>query len=313
MFDVNDNPIKKSDLIVYWAHDKPGKAQLNPTSKTDKDGVATVELQSTTMAIDDIEVSAKFGNDDKKTAKDKVSFIANIATAEVRNVKLQGKIDRKVAHPSNNFVFTAALVDVNGNPIRKENLSINWSTNQGSNVRFKDNINISKTDADGFTSITLESNDVAVANVIVSAHYASSRPQPADKPVSFITVSFSRLIVNGHNFPPALNSQLLASSVLSLLSRRKAPASEFKWQSNQGWVSVDNGLVTFTENGTSKKVIITAKHETGGDPIEYTFNLNNWFIFSDEKNGMKHNAGVQIMLGLCQRLHNLVKAKESVQ
>lgn len=153
------------------------------------------------MAIDDIEVSAKFGNDDKKTAKDKVSFIANIATAEVRNVKLQGKIDRKVAHPSNNFVFTAALVDVNGNPIRKENLSINWSTNQGSNVRFKDNINISKTDADGFTSITLESNDVAVANVIVSAHYASSRPQPADKPVSFITVSFSRLIVNGHNFP----------------------------------------------------------------------------------------------------------------
>lgn len=65
LFDVNDNPIKKSDLIVYWAHDKPGKAQLNPTSKTDKDGVATVELQSTTMAIDDIEVSAKFGNDDK--------------------------------------------------------------------------------------------------------------------------------------------------------------------------------------------------------------------------------------------------------
>ncbi|WGL95476.1 inverse autotransporter beta domain-containing protein [Arsenophonus nasoniae] len=284
LFDVNDNPIKKSDLIVYWAHDKPGKAQLNPTSKTDKDGVATVELQSTTMAIDDIEVSAKFGNDDKKTAKDKVSFIANIATAEVRNVKLQGKIDRKVAHPSNNFVFTAALVDVNGNPIRKENLSINWSTNQGSNVRFKDNINISKTDADGFTSITLESNDVAVANVIVSAHYASSRPQPADKPVSFITVSFSRLIVNGHNFPTSAQFPTTGfRGAKFTIETQGAPASEFKWQSNQGWVSVDNGLVTFTENGTSKKVIITAKHETGGDPIEYTFNLNNWFIFSDEK------------------------------
>ncbi|WGL98298.1 inverse autotransporter beta domain-containing protein [Arsenophonus sp. aPb] len=283
LFDINDNPIKKSGLVVYWAHDKPGKAQLNPTSETKENGIATVELQSTTMAIDDIEVSAKLGNGDKKTAKDKVSFIANTATAEVRNLKLEGKIDRKVAHPSNNFVFTAALVDINGNPIKVKNLPINWSTNQDSKVRFKGG-NISQTDANGHTSITLENIGEEVQNVVVNAHYKSSALQPADKPVSFITVSFSRLIVNGHNFPTSAQFPTTGfRGAKFTIETQGAPASEFKWQSNQGWVSVDNGLVTFTENGTSNKVIITARHETGGDPIEYTFSLNNWFIFSGEK------------------------------
>ncbi|WP_182853159.1 Ig-like domain-containing protein [Arsenophonus endosymbiont of Aleurodicus floccissimus] len=69
LFDKNDNPIKQAGMTVYWGHDGSGKAQLNPTSKTNQDGVATVELQSTTMAVDDIEVFAKFGNDDKKTSK----------------------------------------------------------------------------------------------------------------------------------------------------------------------------------------------------------------------------------------------------
>ncbi|MFS1538754.1 MAG: inverse autotransporter beta domain-containing protein [Candidatus Phlomobacter fragariae] len=284
LFDINDNPIKKPGMIVYWGHNKPVKAQLKPTSETDENGIATIELQSTTMSIDDIEVSAKLGNGDKKTANLKVSFIANKDTAEVRNVKLEGKIDRKVAHSSNNFVFTAELVDVNSNPIREENLLINWSTNKDSKVRFKDNNNISKTDADGHTSITLESMDVAVDNVVVSAHYANSRSQAADKPVSFITVSFSRLSANGNHFQT--NAKFPTTSFRHAkftIETQGAPVSEFEWESNQDWVSVDKGLVTFIGDAKSKTVTITAKHETGGEPVKYTFTLNNWFVFSGNK------------------------------
>nr|WP_119711743.1 hypothetical protein [Arsenophonus endosymbiont of Aleurodicus floccissimus] len=64
------------------------------------------------------------------------------------------------------------------------------------------------------------------------------------------------------------------------------PASEFAWKSDQSWVSVDDGKVTFNGDASSesKTVIITATHETSGDPIKYTFTLNNWFAFSGEKN-----------------------------
>ncbi|WP_339053797.1 inverse autotransporter beta domain-containing protein [Arsenophonus endosymbiont of Crataerina pallida] len=286
LFDKNDNPIKQAGIIVYWGHDGVGKAQLNPTSETNQDGVATAELQSTTMAVDDIEVFAKFGNDDKKTAKEKVSFIANKATAVVKNVKLDGKVDRKVAHSSNNFVFTAQLVDGNNNPIKEENLSINWSADPASKVRFKGG-NISQTDAKGHTSITLESTGDEAKNVLVSAQYESSVLQPADKPVSFITVSFSHLSVNGHDFPTGDKFPTTGfHDTKFTIETQGAPASEFAWKSNQSWVSVDDGKVTFNGDASSasKTVTITATHETGGDPIEYTFTLNNWFAFSGEKN-----------------------------
>lgn len=281
LFDKNDNPIKQAGIIVYWRHDAVGKAQLNPTSETNQDGVATAELQSTTMAVDDIEVFAKFGADDKKTAKEKVSFIVNKATLVVKNVKLDGKVDRKVAHSSNNFVFTAQLVDGNNNPINEENLSINWSADPASKVLFKGG-NISQTDAKGHTSITLESTGYEAKNVLVSAQYESSALQPADKPVSFITVSFSKLSVNGNDFPtgdkfPTTGFRKAKFTIVT----QGAPASEFAWKSNQSWVLVDDGKVTFNGDASSasKTVTITATHKTGGDPIEYTFTLNNWFRF----------------------------------
>lgn len=286
LFDKNDNPIQQAGIIVYWGQDGSGKAHLNPASKTDRNGIATAELQSTTMAVDDIEVFARFGNDSKKIAKEKVSFIANKATAVVKNVKLADKIDRKVAHSSNNFGFTAQLVDGNGNPIKEKGLPINWSTDKGDKVRFKGG-NISQTDASGYTSITLENIGQEVKNVAVSAQYQSSALQSADKPVSFITVSFSHLSVNGHDFPTGdkFPSTSFRGAKFTI-ETQGAPASEFAWESDQSWVSVDNGKVTFIGDATSasKTATIKATHETGGDPVKYTFTLTNWFVFSDEKN-----------------------------
>lgn len=285
LFDKNDNPIKQAGITVYWGNDKPDKTQLKPASETDENGIAEVELQSTTRAVDDIEVFARFGSGDKKAANIKVSFIANKATATVKNVKLEGKIDRKVAHSSNNFVFTAQLVDANNNPIKEENLLINWSADPASKVRFKDG-NISQTDAKGHTSITLESTGDEAKNVLVSARYESSVLQPADKPVSFITVSFSHLSVNGYDFP--IDDQFPTtgfSGAKFTIVTQGAPASEFKWQSNQSWVLVDDGKVTFNGDASSasKTVTITATHETGGEPVKYTITLKNWFVFSGEK------------------------------
>ncbi|WP_119711744.1 Ig-like domain-containing protein [Arsenophonus endosymbiont of Aleurodicus floccissimus] len=86
----------------------------------------------------------------------------------VKNVKLDSKVDRKVAHSSNNFIFTAQLVDANNNPIKEKNLSINWSADPVDKVRFKGG-NISQTDASGHTAITLESTGDEAKKLLVSA------------------------------------------------------------------------------------------------------------------------------------------------
>ncbi|MFV9996967.1 MAG: inverse autotransporter beta domain-containing protein [Arsenophonus endosymbiont of Dermacentor nuttalli] len=313
LFDKNGNAIKQAGKIIYWGHDKPGKAELNQTSQTNKDGIAMTVLKSTTFAVDDVQVNARFGSSNIP-AEDKVSFIANKNKAQVRNVKLQDRIERKVAHPDNKFIFKAELVDDNGNPIKEANLPITWSTSPDNNISFEGG-EISKTDADGITSITLVSNNsMAVENVQVSARYASKTPQPADRKISFINVSFKHVSVNNHDFPisdkfPTTGFQGAKFTLVT----QGAPASEFSWKSNRNWVLVDaDGTVTFTDNasGLSKTVTIEATHETGGKPVKYTFTLTDWYTFYSEPKMWKEAEAFCLKKGLkLQQINHLTQGK----
>lgn len=57
-----------------------------------------------------------------------------------------------------------------------------------------------------------------------------------------------------------------------------AVASDYTWTSDASWVSVSNGVVMFTAEGTISPVTITAKPITGGRVLNYTFTVNKWFI-----------------------------------
>ncbi|MGX5025297.1 hypothetical protein ACWKXN_22280, partial [Enterobacter sp. UPMP2060] len=55
---------------------------------------------------------------------------------------------------------------------------------------------------------------------------------------------------------------------------------DYDWTSNQSWVSVSNGIVTFTDTGNNDAVTITGKLKNGDATVSYTFRLSVWFDFS---------------------------------
>lgn len=56
-------------------------------------------------------------------------------------------------------------------------------------------------------------------------------------------------------------------------------ASDFNWRADASWVSVNNGVVSFTGTGNGKKVTITGTPTSGqGETIKYSFTLKSWFI-----------------------------------
>ncbi|MBN5226943.1 invasin, partial [Serratia ureilytica] len=86
------------------------------------------------------------------------------------------------------------------------------------------------------------------------------------------------VIVNGHRFPVSAGFPSTGfSGATFTLELKYASASDFKWAANASWVNVNDGVVSFTGQGTSSSVTITATPKTGGNAITYTFNLKKWF------------------------------------
>ncbi|MBS0850166.1 Ig-like domain-containing protein, partial [Citrobacter sp. JGM124] len=100
--DANDNPVKQAGITVSWSQDKGSSVVLPSSSVTDATGLATITLTSTNVAVADITVSARVGDTTSVSADEKVSFIANIATAHVVSVALQGTDVSKIANATNN-------------------------------------------------------------------------------------------------------------------------------------------------------------------------------------------------------------------
>ncbi|MEM8200028.1 Ig-like domain-containing protein, partial [Morganella morganii] len=185
LVDNNGNPIRQADLVVKWTQDKGNDVALSATtSKTDADGKAVITLTSTKKAVDTITVSAQYESTPVVAADKTVSFIYDLASAHVSTVALGGTVTEKVADGVSYFTYTAQLVDVNNNPIRKADLDVKWTQDKGTDVTLSDVT--SKTDATGKATITLTSTTKAVDTITVSAQYESTAKVAANKTVSFI-------------------------------------------------------------------------------------------------------------------------------
>lgn len=56
-------------------------------------------------------------------------------------------------------------------------------------------------------------------------------------------------------------------------------ASDFTWTSDASWLTVTDGVVTFTGTGTGDKVTVTGTPSSGQRKIiKYSFTLKSWFI-----------------------------------
>lgn len=182
--DQFNNPLPNVD--VAWSHNQQGKVVLSDIySKTDANGRAIITLRSTLVAVDNVEVSAKYANTLEMTADRVVSFVADERTAKVSEVSLNGRATKKVADGKSYFTFSAQLVDGNGNPIKKSGLVVNWKHNKDPQKVLLSTVT-SPTNNNGIATVKLISTTTPIDQVRVSANYAATASVEADKEVNFI-------------------------------------------------------------------------------------------------------------------------------
>ncbi|MGP3284259.1 inverse autotransporter beta domain-containing protein, partial [Serratia bockelmannii] len=100
----------------------------------------------------------------------------------------------------------------------------------------------------------------------------------ASKAYVIASLTFEAVIVNGHQFPVSAGFPSTGfSGATFTLKLKDASASDFNWAANASWVNVNDGVVSFTGQGTGSSVTITATPKTGGNVITYSFNLKKWF------------------------------------
>ena len=85
--------------------------------------------------------------------------------------------------------------------------------------------------------------------------------------------------VNGYSF--ALNSGFPTigfKGAQFTLNIDNGSADQFDWTSDASWVSVNNGVVSFTDKGTNATVNITGTKKNGTKTLKYSFKLKGWTI-----------------------------------
>ncbi|EIO9870610.1 invasin, partial [Salmonella enterica] len=68
-------------------------------------------------------------------------------------------------------------------------------------------------------------------------------------------------------------------ATFTIVPKDSKSATDFIWKSDTSWVSVKDGVVTFTGTGSGSKVTITGTPTSGqGKIIKYSFTLKSWFL-----------------------------------
>ncbi|MBL5829841.1 Ig-like domain-containing protein, partial [Serratia fonticola] len=94
-----------------------------------------------------------------------------------------------------------------------------------------------------------------------------------------VASEFTGISANGHTFGMAEGFPSTGFTGATFTLNMSGAASDYAWTSSASWSSVDsNGQVTFTTQGNSSPVTITATPTTGGTPLTYSFTVRNWFI-----------------------------------
>ncbi|MFS1538753.1 MAG: Ig-like domain-containing protein [Candidatus Phlomobacter fragariae] len=185
LVDHNNNPVKLAGLKIQWRQNQGAFVTLPVSSETDAEGRATVILQSTTKAVNNVVVYAKYGVSDEQQAE-AVDFIADINTAKVKEVTLDGSDINKVADGNSSFAFKAQLVDKYDNPIKVADLDITWLLDDEKAKNVQLSAASSKTDNNGRATIALKGTTKVVDDVIISAQYGTANKVDAKIAVNFI-------------------------------------------------------------------------------------------------------------------------------
>ncbi|MBU4681868.1 LysM peptidoglycan-binding domain-containing protein [Cedecea davisae] len=131
---------------------------------------------------------------------------------------------------------------------------------------------------------------VTLSNWSTSAESAVYEITPA------AVITLKEIAVNGYNFAPDAGFPTIGfiGAKFSLVPS-SGSATDYTWSADAPWVTVNDGVVSFTGVGSRDKVTITGTPKGDGDEITWSFSLTSWFAFGagdvtrDEANNYCNN------------------------
>ncbi|MGU3448700.1 Ig-like domain-containing protein, partial [Enterobacteriaceae bacterium C34L] len=184
-----------------------------------------------------------------------------------------------VADGSASTTVTLTLKDTNSNGVKGQTVAF---TTTGTAVTLS-----GVTDHnDGTYTATLTGTTGGTAQISATVNGSAFGVSPAsvtltlaDEPPESISTQ-----VNTHTFAVSSENGTFpttgfAGASFTLVPKNGASAANYTWVSDASWVTVTNGVVTFTGKGSGDRVTITGTPSNNqGKIIKYSFALNAWFI-----------------------------------
>lgn len=284
VLDTNKNPVAG---VTLSSKANKGNVTVESTTPTNNLGETTVTLRSSTVAVEDILVSAQLGTSADKNADQTVSFTANRDDAKVSALVLVGNEKEKIADGNSQFSYTATVLDDNANPIQGVAVTATASENDVS-------VSVEgKTNASGKVTIILKSTKTAVHNVWLKAQVGETDEVTADQSVSFIANVDKAQITLNTAITSASAGKLLPIDITTVDNNGNAVAIDvalaatpntdvtFYKNSNKDALDVansiytgDKGKVTVYVSSTKAQVFTvkgTITSNNANDSVEFTF------------------------------------------
>lgn len=245
--------------------DADNLAAISAAVQTDINGVATAYVTNVVAGV--TRVTASIDDDTQSIDTLFVAGPADVVHAEVtqNNAVANGVADNNVL---------VSVEDINGNNIAGE--TVNFTATNGVTLSKSS----AQTDINGDVEIALTSDSAVSSEVTAKVTRGAS---------DTVTVDFSeelrmtQVLVNGASFSISdgfPRTGFVGAQFQLVVGETSADNSDYRWQADQGWVSVDgNGNVTFNSEPSSanNSVTITAEHQTNGSILTYQFSVNRWF------------------------------------
>ncbi|WP_315851121.1 YrIlm family inverse autotransporter adhesin [Yersinia aldovae] len=264
--DANSNPLSVQ-VVTFSAGN--GATVTTVIGTTGADGIATASLTNTAAGIS--AVTATLSNNANQTVD--TTFVSDGGTAVINDADFTVDTGALADNTATN-ALSATVKDVNGNVV--PNVVVTFAVTVGSATLSSAT---ATTDVNGVATATLKST-VAETNQVTASVRGTAT---AAKPSAFVAPpAFTGITVNGHDF--AITDGFPTTGFIGAEFTLNVTGSptDYNWTSSDtSWVSVDsNGKVSFTAEGNSTPVTITATPNGGEVAQTYTFAPSLWFSYA---------------------------------
>lgn len=289
---------KVSGLDVAWQTDLGNLS--GATSTTGANGEATITLKGT--QVGDAEVTATINGKDTKAQK--VTFIADKATATLATGAVTRDEDSIVTNNTDVSRHTALVTDANGNPV--PGVDVSWTTTPGSTVSPP----TSKTGPDG--KATTELKGTKTGDAVVTATVRGTEKLSADKvtliadalTAKVVTLTSSIGKITGNGAENAVQTAIVKDANDNLVEGVEVSWSTSKGQMTESTSKTDSngeaiGTLHVVETGPSNvKATVTAAAVKGSQTtdvevrtvIKSSSGLYVWTMIVDHNTDVLDNA-----------------------